>query len=220
MKIHIALCLLAAAIASCHAQPEPEHAKLPYATVYKAVTMQFEQIETLTNRHVRFAMLSKLPNVSPRDIRLYIDSRTGRIPLELSSDGTFTLPVSADLMEENPFIVANQPRGTMKLAADITLRGKLDSEGQLLAEQHKARYRYLFSGEGIVDGAFDHAIEALPDSDVNRKETISSFEFQPTPPTNAPALIQSADGDIRVKPDQDGVIRIKYDPKLAKENPW
>jgi len=215
-----AVCLLAVSVASCKGQTQPEQAKLPYAAVYQAVTMQFDEIKSMTNRQARFAMSSSLPGVRPQDIKLYIDAKTGHIPLELNSDGTFSLPLRDDLMKENPFIVANQPKGSMKLEADVTLRGKIDSEGQILAQQHKARYRYLFSTESIVDKAYEHAAKALPEYQVEREETISYFEFKPTPPTNAPALIHSAGGEIRIQPDQDGIIRIQYDRKLAEENPW
>jgi hypothetical protein len=216
----VTVCLLAASVASCNSQTQPEQAKLPYAAVYQAVTMQFDEIKSLTNRQARFVMSSKSPDVKPQDITLYIDAKAGRIPLELNSDGTFSLPLRADLMKENPFIVANQPKGTMKLEADITLQVKIDSEGQILAEQHKARYRYLFSVESILDHALEHATKALPEYEAEREETTSWFEFTSTPATNAPALIHSARGNIRVKPDQDGVIRLRYDSNLAKENPW
>jgi hypothetical protein len=36
----------------------------------------------------------------------------------------------------------------------------------------------------------------------------------------SPAVINSRYGNIRMRPDLDGVIRIKYDPKLARENPF
>lgn len=220
MKTIAMLCVVTLAATSCKGQTTSDQAKLPYAAVYQAVTMQFEEIKSLTNRQARFIMSSSLPGVESKDISLYIDSKAGRIPLQLSADGTFSLPLRDDLRKENPLIVANQPKGTMNLTADITLRGKIDSEGQLLSKQHKARYRYLFSIETVLDQAYEHAVKALPEYEAERGETMSSFEFKPTSPTNAPALIHSAGGDIPVHPDQGGVIRIEYDPKLAKENPW
>jgi len=182
--------------------------------------MQFEGIKSVTNRQVRFAMSSKSPDVESQDITLYIDAKSGRIPLELNSDGTFSLPLRADLVKENPFIVANQPKGSMKLEAGITLRGKIDSEGQILAEKRKARYRHLFSVKSVVDQAYNHVATVLPECETDRKETMTWFEFMPTPPTDSPALIHSAGGDIEVVPDRDGIIRIEFNLALAKENPW
>ncbi len=148
-------------------------------------------------------MSSDLPGVKPEDIKLYIDSRTGKIPLALNSDGTFSLPLREDLLKENPFIVANQPKGSMSLKADVSFRGRLDPEDQALVEQRKARYASLFFAGTI-----------------SKAKELFWCEFIPDLPTNAPAVIHSKQGDIKVSPDQDGVTRIRYDAKLAGENPW
>jgi len=220
MKTQIIICLLSITICSCCAEPQKEQAKLPYATVFNAVTMDFKEIESMTNREARFVISSHLPNVKTKDIKLYINSQKGKIPLQLNADGSFSLPIRDDLMKENPFIVFNQPKGTLSLEGTISLKGELDPEKQVLSEQHKARYAYLFSIEGIMDQVHSHVAESLKQYESKREETISWVEFKPTSLNNAPALIHSAGGDIKVNPDQDGVIRIKYDAKLAKENPW
>jgi len=99
-----------------------ERAALPYAFAYKLATEHDPM--SPTNGILTIKIESVLPQVKPKDIELYIDSKTGRIPLSLSSNGVCVIPVSAELCHENPYIRANQPRGSMLLTAlgDLSIR--------------------------------------------------------------------------------------------------
>ena len=224
MKPFTVLWLLGIAVASCAGQAEAQQGKLPYAGLYQAVsgtkvTINGEEASGM-NTQIRIVVTSKLPNVKPQDITLYIDSKTGRIPLVLSSDGTLTLPFRADLMEENPFIVSNQPKGSLGITGSSATGDVASPPKRILSAQHKARYRDLFMGESMVAQTMVHATKTTPEVKALRDKTASCFEFTPTQSTNAPAVIDSTDGVIRIVPDQHGVIRVIYDPKLAQENPW
>ena len=86
-----------------------ESATLPYTTLCRLAAMDLKGIAGLTNQEIRLTVKSKTPGVQPSDIRLHIESVTGQIPVPLNSDGTFSLPISQELLRENPMIVANQP---------------------------------------------------------------------------------------------------------------
>ncbi len=164
---------------------------------------------------------SVLPDVKPQDIELYIDSRRGKILLKLNSDGTFSFPLRKDLLDENPFIIANQPKGSMQLKASIDLRGSVDMKGQVVAKKYKMRYADLFSIRAVQERTVGQIAGALKDhAEVQPRESITWAEFTPAKPTKFPALIHGRGGNIKVHPDSDGVIRIKYDSKLAGENPF
>jgi len=108
----------------------------------------------------------------------------------------------------------------MELKAGIDLSSKIDPQELFMSEQHKTRYVNLFGLKKTIDQTINHAVKALKGHEVEIEETVSWFEFKPTPLTKVPALIHSISGDIKVEADRDGVIRIQYNPKLAEENPW
>jgi hypothetical protein len=214
MKLKLlALSLLVVAYGSCQGQATNEPARLPYASVFTSITSAYAGIKGVTNGETRFVLSSELPGVKPQDITLYIDSRSGKIPLQLNSDGTFTLPFNAELMKENPFIVANQPKGSLNLRVDLSIS---PDEKQFI-DQRKARYSDLFSIKGRLDQIGDR-LHREQGAEFSKSKALG--EFRPSAPTYAPALIHLNRGDVRINPDKDGVIRIQYDSELTKENPW
>jgi hypothetical protein len=64
-------------------------------------------------------MRSLLPGIKPEDLRVFIDSKDGPIIVKLDSGGNFSVPVSDSLLNENPWIMVNQPKGTMKLEWNV-----------------------------------------------------------------------------------------------------
>jgi len=222
MNARTVLCgLLVLASEFGHAQSQTEQAKIPYAVIYKIAAAEFNQIENLKSQETRLIISSALPGVKPRDIKLYIDSKNGKIPLRLNSDGTFSFPLREDLLEENPFIVANQPKGSMQLKATVELRGSTEAKGQVVSGKYKVRYTDLFSIRTIQEQVVDQITgDVIEHADRLRPhESTTWSEFKPTRPTRSSAVIHGRNGNVKVGPDQDGVIRIKYDSKLAEENP-
>ncbi len=223
MNTRTILCgLLVLTCEFCHAESQMEQAKMPYALIYKIATAEFKQLEGLKKQESRLIISSTLPNVKPKDIKLYIDSRSGKIPLRLNSDGTFSFPLRKDLLKENPFVIANQPKGSMQLEAKIDLHGNIKTKGRVVSGKHKIRYIDLFSIRTMQEQVVDQITGDVRDyvDYVHPHESITWSEFRPTKPIESPVVIYGRSGNIKVGPDPDGVVRIKYDPKLAKENPF
>ena len=58
---------------------------------------------------------STLPNVKYSDIKASIDAKSGAIPVPIGAEGSFGVPVRDDLLAEDPWILVNQPKGSMEL---------------------------------------------------------------------------------------------------------
>ena len=63
-----------------------------------------------------YCITSTLRAVTPENIALVIDTRNGEVPIDVDKElGTFTLPFSKSLLEENPAVRSNQEEGTLEV---------------------------------------------------------------------------------------------------------
>lgn len=60
-------------------------------------------------------IVSTNEEVKPSAISLVIQAQSGGIPLKLRTDGSFDLPLDVALQRENPWVVSNQPKGTLRV---------------------------------------------------------------------------------------------------------
>ena len=205
-------------------------ATLPYASIYKTATINLGGIVNGASRQeTRFTIASTRDGVKPQDIRIYIASKTGRIDLAISADGTMVFPLRADLLAENPLIVSNQPRGTMLMTIRHTANTSSKNSRAVddMIKTGRGRYRDIFN------------IEAQLTEMVARVDQVKMGRLQPKagtspvvvtyrPPAQAPTvhastsllIIHSRRGSIKVTPEGDGSFRLVHDPRLAEENPW
>jgi len=119
MKITITLFCICLLFVGCTSTPDiatEERARVPYAELHKAATLDVEGMDgvNITNKIHKVVMSSTIPDVKPKDIKLYINSKSGKIPFDVNDDGTVNLPRNTGLLEENPFVFANQPAGTLE----------------------------------------------------------------------------------------------------------
>ena len=92
-----------------------EDARLPYHEIYRVQQAQMELSRTHTNLALVLQMHSTEPAVKYSDISASIDAKSGAIPVPIGAEGAFSVPMRGDLLAEDPWIVVNQPRGTMEL---------------------------------------------------------------------------------------------------------
>ena len=213
--------LLIAGLLTCQwgiAQSQ-ENATLPYATLCRLAAMDLKGIAGLTNQEIRLTIKSKTPGVQPTDIRFHIESARGQIPIPLNPDGTFRLPISEELLRENPMIVANQPKGTMELEGSITLKGTC-SGGLADPADNRQRYNSIFFLEDLKSRLTHTDLGEVPLSNaVSRTEV--TVRLIPQRDTEAATIvIESSTGTFVVPKQRDGGFLLKHDPALAKENPW
>ncbi|HTA29451.1 MAG TPA: hypothetical protein VK731_03140, partial [Candidatus Cybelea sp.] len=92
-----------------------EDARLPYHEIYRVQQAQMELSRAHTNLALVLQMHSTEPAVKYSDISASIDAKSGAIPVPIGAEGAFSVPMRGDLLAEDPWIVVNQPRGTMEL---------------------------------------------------------------------------------------------------------
>jgi hypothetical protein len=92
-----------------------EDARLPYHELYRLQKAQMELSRAHTNLSLALQMLSTQPDVKFSDLNASIEAKAGPIPVFIGADGVFSVPVRDDLLAEDPWILVNQPRGTMEL---------------------------------------------------------------------------------------------------------
>ncbi len=132
-----------------------ENARLPYRMLFNAEITRARLNRAHTNLFVVLTMQSTQPDVKTSDLTVYIDSKSGRIPVEVNPAGEFDVPVRDDLLSEDPWVIVNQPKGTMKLDWKVALvPGRLTnsmSYARLMgplreSEQVQQEIRRAFSG--------------------------------------------------------------------------
>ncbi|MGD9584797.1 MAG: hypothetical protein AB7V26_14165 [Lysobacterales bacterium] len=119
----------------------PEPGAIPYAALYQALRPVLE-LRGYDRLLASATVQSKLPGVQAASIRLVIHRRGGPQPVNVAADGSFDFPLTGELLEENPMVTSNQPRGSLTLAVTLSLRpvsGLRISYGELAAGIDQAR---------------------------------------------------------------------------------
>ena len=199
-----------------------KNASLPYSVVHRMLNLDSKKGEDYPNPNALVTVSSDVPEVSPADIKLYIDSQSGRIPLEVSKDGTFLLPLSKNLLREDPMIVANQPKGTLNLNATVGVEGKI-RKNSINPKEGKIRYSALF----VLEKTKTDLLKQLNNRDNQSYKTNNVLmpptiaEFTPKKDAEkAKVFIETKEGLIRVFPNNEGSFILSYNPALMKEDPW
>jgi len=125
LKKVVLLSIIVAPLFSCvqHKETlvaERENASLPYAALHRMASLAQTSGGKLIVR-------SKLPDVPPQAIEYTIESKNDTILLRVTQDGILDVPLSQTLLEENPLVVVNQPKGSLVIEGDFKmLRSQAD----------------------------------------------------------------------------------------------
>lgn len=92
-----------------------QNARLPYHQLYSIEKAQTQWNRSHTNLFVVMILQSTLPGVKASDLAVYIETKAGKIPVEIGAAGDFTIPMRDDLLAEDPWLITNQPKGTLRL---------------------------------------------------------------------------------------------------------
>jgi hypothetical protein len=98
-----------------------EDAKLPYHLLYNAQKTRADLNLAHTNLLIVLTMQSTDAAVKSSDLSVYVDAKAGKIPVQIGAAGDFSVPMQDNLLDEDPWIVVNQPKGTMKLEWQVGL---------------------------------------------------------------------------------------------------
>lgn len=92
-------------------------ARLPYSQLIKIAQSDAKAKENAESYKLRIQ--SRNPGVQSKDIELFLDLEEGPLVLVVDNDGFVEVPNRADLLEKNPDLVANQPRGSLNIFVDL-----------------------------------------------------------------------------------------------------
>jgi hypothetical protein len=189
-----------------------EDARLPYHEIYRVQQAQTELSHSHTNLALELQMRPTEPGVKYSDIIASIDAKSGPIAVLIGPEGVFSVPMREDLLEEDPWIVVNQPRGTMELKWRAGL-----APGLAHQMTNNAHYTPLMRAVRECDELQVSMRQFFPNSP--RLTAIGlRLSFQSS--TNAPQLIIHAKGgDRKVLQSREGELIIPLDGDLMDEDP-
>jgi hypothetical protein len=112
-----ALLALAPAIAE-----DTPRASLPYSKLMDHQKL-VSKLKDLDQLKVSASLSSMNPKVQPSDITVEARLKSGQVvSIRVAADGSFTLPSSPELAQEDPLFVSNQPRGSMGLDIQVSIK--------------------------------------------------------------------------------------------------
>jgi hypothetical protein len=92
-------------------------ARLPYQQLLRIAQSDAKAKPDAESYKLRIQ--SRNPVVKPQDIELFLNLKDKRLLLPVDNDGFFEVPHTANLVAENPDLVANQPRGSLNIFVDL-----------------------------------------------------------------------------------------------------
>ena len=186
-----------------------ENARLPYHQLYKAQKAQAELNHDHTNLLVVLTLQSALPDVKTSDLAVSIEAKSGKIPIAVGAVGEFTIPLRDDLLAEDPWIVINQPKGTMKLNWQVGV-----IPGRITRSLHYAR---LMKPVRESEEVQDQMRRCFPGSP---RLVVTGLKLAfPAGQAKAVAVIHAKGGDRRLEADEHGDIILPLVADLLEEDP-
>jgi hypothetical protein len=186
-----------------------ENARLPYHQFYRAQKAREDLNRAHTNLLVVLTLQSTLPDVKTSDLAVYIEARAGKIPIEIGAAGDFTIPMRDDLLAEDPWIIINQPKGTMKLNGQVGV-----IPGRITQSIHYARVmRPVRDSEAVQE-------QMRPFFPGSPRLAMTGLRLTfPASEKRAVAVIHARGGDRKLEADERGEIILPLASDLLEEDP-
>ncbi len=186
-----------------------ENARLPYHQLYNAQKARADLNRAHTNLLVVLTLQSTLPGVKTSDLAVYIEARAGKIPIEIGAAGDFTLPMRDDLLAEDPWIIINQPKGTMKLNGQVgVIPGRIT---------HSVHYAHVMRPVRDSQEVQEQMRPFFPGSP---RLTVTGLKLTfPAAEKRAVVVIHARGGDRKLEADEQGEIILPLASDLLEEDP-
>jgi hypothetical protein len=201
MKSRIASLLLVLALPIA----AEDFGSMPYQKLYAL----FQDASGISAPNIRPIVVVNSTNkeVKPAAITLTIQASNGPIKVAIEPDGEIrAFPMSPELLKENPTVLSNQPKGTLRLRGGLTVQ---------LPDALTYTYAQL-------DDLLEQANAAIK----KQAGTMSRFApqakgliFQFRSPYTQTMTIVSKSGSKTLRPDHYGVIALTMDKQTLSENP-
>jgi hypothetical protein len=156
---------------------------------------------------------STRPNVRPDEIRLDILSESGRLSIQVRPDGTFAFPLTQDLIDENPLVISNQPKGTLRLGAEGEFDLEFnDIEATVADGTARVLMADLFSFASpayqIGTAVAARSLESDPSSDSNNESAVVLFRDTSKSASKLSVVIDGKREDLL--PDERGAFTVPF----------
>ncbi|MDH4410862.1 MAG: hypothetical protein QE273_14695 [Verrucomicrobiales bacterium] len=92
-------------------------ARLPYQQLLRIAQSDARAKSDATSYKLRIQ--SRNPKITPKDIELFLDVKDKPLVLVIDNDGFVEVPHKKELVDANPDLVANQPRGSLNIFVDL-----------------------------------------------------------------------------------------------------
>jgi len=200
--------LMAAVLCLAPLMAAAQNARLPYREIYNIQQAEQNLARTFTNLTVSMRIHSARADVPISELRFNLDAKQGPIPVPINMDGSFKVPMRAELLEENPWLVSNQPAGTMVLEWNVGLAGKLP--------EHLDHYRPLMQPLKDYLPLQTELLKVFP---ATRKLDIAGLRLKFAKDKDGPVTLHARGGDRVFKPDADHAVVLPWEDALFDENP-
>jgi hypothetical protein len=191
---------------------EAENARLPYHYLCRIQKVQTELCQAHPDLQITLQLQSVSPNVKNSDLQAYLDSKSGKIPVSIGPEGEFQLPLQPDLETEDPWLLTNQPKGTMQLNWQAGL-----SKAFVRQMTNSIHYAALMRAMRDCQDAQAKMRECLPDSP---KLTVAGLKLIFSREAKSAALLfHTKSGERKLDADSDGELIVPLDQALLQEDP-
>lgn len=185
-----------------------ELAQLPYRELVKIA--QSDSSQPKAKDHLTFALVSR-NGVPLEQISLVLQLKKGGLALPIDDKGHFSVPFSDELLEENPLMVSNQPRGSLSLKFTLAVpeMGKIEPPKVI---DGKVKYQAVF--QSLVQ--FQQAMKKVDQR--FGEEGAQQLAVQCVTGGKAITIHQKF-GSRTLNAGDDGAVWLLYDARLFQENP-
>jgi hypothetical protein len=178
----------------------------PGTIPYRAVAEVFDgfaKVKEKDKLRIGVRIVPAKGHVPTTPLAVEIRSRTGVLPLKLSPTGELVeFPLTPELRAENPKLASNQPKGTLNLRAELSIR----YSGR--PSEYAAWYLdALGQANAAVKGQVGLMSFVVP-----KLETLV-FEFDPA--ARATVTLRTEAGEKSVPADAEGKARVRLGPEAA-----
>lgn len=212
-QIMVIVLLLGVAVSSKAQSASPSEgretfAQLPYHELVKIA--QNDSSQPKIENRLTFILASR-NKVSLDQIVLSLELKQGAMSLPIDAKGHFSVPFSDDLMDENPLMISNQPRGSLSLKFTLAVpeMGKIDPPAVV---DGKVKYQAVF--QSLL--SFKEAMKKV-DSQFGEKGN-QQLAVQCLTKGGAVTIHQQF-GSRKLTAGDDDSVWLLYDERLFQENP-
>jgi hypothetical protein len=191
---------------------QSEDARLPYRLIHRIQQEQIDLSRIHTNLLLVLQICSTNPSVSYSNLSASINAKAGKIPLSIGPEGVFRVPQRDDLLAEDPWIVFNQPKGTMALNWHAGLAPSLVR--QMTNAIHYAPLMRAVRECDDIQEAMRQFFPAAPRlTTVGLQLTFRASEIAPA------AILHAKEGNRRLAANAQNQLIIPLDENLMAEDP-